>query len=80
MPRGGARPNTGGARPGAGRKLGSVGAKTKMLRAISDRELKAGIMPVQVMLQTMRAHWTRAAELKEEAKWPAPGFVDTRLN
>ena len=54
--RGGARANSGGARPGSGRKKGSATLKT---RAIADAAAAAGITPLEVMINTMRALYDR---------------------
>jgi hypothetical protein len=48
----------GGKRPGAGRKKGSLSQKT---RAIATRAAAEGIMPLQVILRTMRAVWAKAS-------------------
>ena len=78
MARGGARANSGGARIGAGRPRGS---KTKISRPHAERVLAAdGIMPVQVMLCTMRWHF--AAQRFDEAARVASlvaGYVRPRL-
>ena len=47
----------GGWREGAGRKPGAVNRKT---REIADAAAAAGITPLEVMLNTMRAAWERS--------------------
>ncbi len=65
MPRGGSRPNSGGKRPGAGRKKG---AATKKTRAVANAAAAdGGVLPLQVLLEAMRAHHT-AKRLDEAAK------------
>ena len=49
----------GGRRPGAGRKPGSANTKT---RAIADAAAAAGVTPLEVMLNTMKALWEDALD------------------
>ncbi len=49
----------GGRRPGAGRKPGSANTKT---RAIADAAAAAGVTPLEVMLNTMKALWENALD------------------
>jgi hypothetical protein len=50
----------GGARPGAGRKVGSVGDRVKMIRAVAEGALKPGKTPLDVMLKNMRYYDEKA--------------------
>lgn len=68
----------GGARPGAGRKVGSVARKTRELRWIAT---EAGVTPLEVMLEAMRAHYKaqRLDEAAAIAKDAAP-YIHPRLS
>lgn len=73
----------GGRREGAGRKLGSATRKT---REIADRAAAGGIMPLEVMLNTMRAHYDAgrldeaAAFAKDAAPYCHPRLSATEFN
>jgi len=74
MPRGGRRPGagSGGARPGAGRKPGSPTKRTSKTTEIAEKAAGEGVLPLQVMLEAMRAHYAagdldRAAVFAEKA-------------
>lgn len=43
-----------------GRPVGSVGQRTKALRAIADEAIAAGITPIEVMLDNMRFYHEKA--------------------
>lgn len=47
-------------KPGAGRPKGSLGQRTKALRAIADEAIAAGITPIEVMLDNMRFYHEKA--------------------
>jgi hypothetical protein len=71
----------GGPRKGAGRPLGAAAQKT---REIADRASQDGILPLEVMLSTMRELWAvGSAEAKQAAcavaKDAAP-YMHPRLN
>ncbi len=60
---------SGGKRPGAGRKRGSL---TKRTRAIAEKALDEGILPLEVMLKGMREHaanedWDKAHVFAKDA-------------
>jgi len=74
MPRGGPRPcpNNGGRRPGAGRKPGTATQRTKKTTEIAQKAAGEGVLPLQVMLEAMRAHYAagdldRAAAFAKDA-------------
>lgn len=48
----------------SGRPVGSVGQKTKMLRAIADKAIAEGVHPLEVMLDNMRFYHQRADVLQ----------------
>jgi len=52
----------GGARVGAGRKKGAATTKT---REIADREMQAGLTPLEYMLQVMRREPSPALDAKD---------------
>lgn len=47
-----------------GRPVGSIGAKTKMLREVAAKALAAGITPAEVMLENMRFFHEKADVLQ----------------
>lgn len=61
MARGGARPNSGGKRPGAGRKKGAATKRTRKTSKIAEQAAGAGVLPLQVLLEAMRAHHAAGA-------------------
>jgi len=74
MPRGGPRPcpNNGGRRPGAGRKPGTATQRTQKTTALAEKAAGEGVLPLQVMLEAMRAHYAagdldRAAAIAKDA-------------
>jgi len=74
MPRGGRRPGagSGGARPGAGRKPGTPTKRTCKTTEIAEKAAGEGVLPLQVMLEAMRAHYAagnldRAAAFAKDA-------------
>ncbi|HMF19652.1 MAG TPA: hypothetical protein VKE98_20770 [Gemmataceae bacterium] len=74
MPRGGARPcpNNGGKRTGAGRKPNAATQRTSKTTAIAEKAAGEGVLPLQVMLEAMRAHYAagdldRAAAFAKDA-------------
>ena len=74
----------GGVRKGAGRKPGSKNRKTLLRMEIGEEALKAGKLPLEVMLQRMRELIAKpdAASRKEAcliASWAAP-YVHARLS
>lgn len=54
------KPARGGKRPGAGRKKGSL---TKRTREIAEKAAEEGITPLEVMLDNMRFHHSKAERL-----------------
>lgn len=50
----------GGAREGSGRKKGTVSSQTKERRQVIKKAVDTGIMPLDVMLGTMRSLWSAA--------------------
>lgn len=71
----------GGKRPGAGRPQGSRNIGTKQRIAIADRAASEGITPLEVMLNTMRAHYDaqKFDEASAVARDAAP-YVHARLS
>jgi len=67
----------GGKRTGAGRKPGGANVRT---REIADKAAKAGITPLEIMLEAMRTSY-EAGELAEAAKHAAVAapYVHARL-
>lgn len=63
MAKGLTRPNNGGKRPGAGRPKG---ARTSKTREFAEKALAAGISPLEIMAETMRALWKQAVDPKGE--------------
>lgn len=55
-----------GAKPGAGRPPGSLSARTKFIRAVSDNAIRAGVTPLEVMLDNMRWYYQKAGDLLQE--------------
>lgn len=49
---------------GAGRPAGSLGSRTKALRAIADEAISAGVTPIEVMLENMRFFHEKADVLQ----------------
>lgn len=47
-----------------GRPVGSIGHRTKMLRAVSDKALQKGVAPIEVMLENMRFFHQKADVLQ----------------
>lgn len=67
----------GGARPGAGRKKGAATHKT---REYADKAAAEGVLPLQVMVESMRRAWERAVaetdlEKKKELYREAASFA-----
>ena len=54
MPRGGKRPGFGGVQPGAGRPFGALNKRTHYVRRIQEDAIKAGVLPIEIMLGNMR--------------------------
>lgn len=50
-------------KPGPGRPLGSLAARTKLIKARTDEEIRKGILPIQVMLENMRWYHEKAHDL-----------------
>lgn len=50
-------------KPGAGRKPGSISVRTKFIRAASDEAIRAGAIPLEVMLDNMRFYHEEAQRL-----------------
>lgn len=50
----------------AGRKLGAVGKRSKMLREMGDDAIKAGVVPLEVMLNNMRFYHGEAGKIAME--------------
>lgn len=67
----------GGKRPGAGRKQGAASVRS---REIADKAAKAGITPLEVMLEAMRQSYV-GGDLSEAAKHAAAAapYVHPRL-
>ena len=59
----------GGARPGAGRKRGTISQKTRERREVAKRLKFEGVMPLEVILTTMRDVWADAN------RGPAPNLA-----
>jgi len=66
----------GGARPGSGRPRG---ATTKKTREIADREIAAGLTPLEYMLQVMRDGNQDEGRRLDAAKSAAP-YMHPRLS
>lgn len=58
--------NSGGARPRAGRPPGTMNHRTKALRQLTDEVIKAGVTPLEVMLNQMREYVAEAEKIKIE--------------
>lgn len=54
----------GGPQEGAGRPKGSVGQRTKAIRAIADKAIQEGVHPLEVMLDNMRFYHQKADVLQ----------------
>jgi len=70
MPRGGPRVNSGGARPGAGRKPGSTGIpekRTSKTTELAEKAAAAGPLPLQILLDVMRAYYAAGEYAKAAA-------------
>lgn len=56
----------GGKRPGAGRKKGASTKRTRKTNKLAEQAAGEGVLPLQVMLEAMRAHHT-AGDLDKAA-------------
>ena len=63
MPRGGPRPGFGGSQSKAGRPMG-MGKRLKLIQELADEEIRAGSLPVVVMLRNKRFYDEAAYALK----------------